>query len=379
MKTGKYIFTGLAIVAAMMIGCTLEGCGVNPTRQATDGAGTTTQEHLEADDTGKQEKDTKASNNNNTNDNKQEKKPEVAVKVEVEKPTTDNKQKEDSETETGKEVIDKKQTFIDSCSEIPYDKLARNPDKYRGDKIVITVKVAQVIQQGDSRKVAFYRANTKGDFGWYEDEYVLFDTRADDDTRILQDDILKIYGVYDGTEGVTRALTSLTEYVPRVNMVYVDILDMEDEGEEGAEEDLYQDKTQVDNCGIEETVSIKCLRVTFDDWGEFRSDNEYRQPADGYKYVYITCTFENTDKSDDIDISYFDFDCYVDGYGGARASTYEDDELGVEKLSPGRKLTRSVYFQVPEGANNIEFEYKPNIYLHNYKDVYQWRVIFSDN
>ena len=63
---------------------------------------------------------------------------------------------------------------------------------------------------------------------------------------------------------------------------------------------------------------------------------------------------ENTGDTEHF-ISTLDFDCYADDvavqayYGG-------EDDLSAT-LSPGRKASGSVYFEVPENAQSLEVEY----------------------
>lgn len=104
----------------------------------------------------------------------------------------------------------------------------------------------------------------------------------------------------------------------------------------------------------------KYVLVSFDKCGEYVSDNQFIQPAEGNKYVYATFTFENVGKSDTT-VAYWDFDCYADGF--ACESTYGADDAGfTQTLSAGRKITGSVYFEVPVDATEIEFEYSPSFW-----------------
>lgn len=104
----------------------------------------------------------------------------------------------------------------------------------------------------------------------------------------------------------------------------------------------------------------KYVNVSFDACGEYESDNQFIQPADGNKYVYATFTFENIGNSDTT-VGYWDFDCYADGY--ACDGMYVADDAGfTQTLSSGRKISGSVYFEVPENATEIEFEYSPSFW-----------------
>ena len=117
--------------------------------------------------------------------------------------------------------------FKAACQEISYKTLLRNPDEYIGTKIVIIAKVQQVMQGGLFDDNEYYRVQTDSDgYELYlDDEYFMYDTRPNDDTKILQDDVLRIYAEFNGTETVTRALTGTKEDIPSINAYYIDILE----------------------------------------------------------------------------------------------------------------------------------------------------------
>ena len=115
-----------------------------------------------------------------------------------------------------------------------------------------------------------------------------------------------------------------------------------------------------DKYYVGDTWQNKYVNVSFDDCGEYESDNQFIQPTDGNKYVYATFTFENIGKSDTT-VGYWDFDCYADGY--ACEGMYVADDAGfTQTLSSGRKISGSVYFEIPKDATEIEFEYSPSFW-----------------
>lgn len=113
-----------------------------------------------------------------------------------------------------------------------------------------------------------------------------------------------------------------------------------------------------DKYHVGETWENKHVLVSYDACGEYESTNQFIQPAEGNKYIYASFTFENIGSSDTT-IGYWDFDCYADGYA-CEASYGADDAGFTQTLSAGRKITGSVYFEVPEDAGEIEIEFSPN-------------------
>lgn len=129
-----------------------------------------------------------------------------------------------------------REDFIASCEEIPYKTLARYPEDNAGKNIVLTVQITQILQGGWFDHTTYYRVYTDNDgYGLFlSDEYLMYDSRIDDDTKLLESDIIKVYGEFIGTESITRALTGTAEDIPAFKAYYVDILDedfTEDTGE----------------------------------------------------------------------------------------------------------------------------------------------------
>lgn len=119
-----------------------------------------------------------------------------------------------------------REEYIASCAEIPYKTLARNPEDHIGDHIVLTVKIQQIVQGGLFDNSEYYRVYTNDEFGsWFGNEYFMYDERVDDDMKLLQDDIIKIYGEFSGTESVTRALTGTVEDVPSIKALYIELIE----------------------------------------------------------------------------------------------------------------------------------------------------------
>lgn len=128
------------------------------------------------------------------------------------------------------EIVEEKPTiskedFIASCQEMPYKTLARNPEEYIGTPIVLTVKISQILQGGFFDDNQYYRVYTNDEYDlWLGNEYFMYDSRVDDDMKLLQDDVIKVYGNFLGTETVTRALTDTEEEVPSFEALYIELI-----------------------------------------------------------------------------------------------------------------------------------------------------------
>lgn len=111
------------------------------------------------------------------------------------------------------------------CQTVDYKELCRYPEKYEGTKIVVKVKVSQIIDANFSGSEKAWRTYTDNSgYGFYaDDEYYMLDKRGGDAVKILEDDIITVYGEFTGLEKITRALTSTTDELPRIEVKYADL------------------------------------------------------------------------------------------------------------------------------------------------------------
>ena len=112
-----------------------------------------------------------------------------------------------------------KETYVDAT----YKDLMRNPDNYEDMYVIVTVKISQILKDG---KVYYFGYTDNDGYGLYfDDEFCFLDERVDDDTKLLEDDVLKIYGRFSGLRGFKRALTKVESEIPCVEMLYAEIID----------------------------------------------------------------------------------------------------------------------------------------------------------
>ena len=113
------------------------------------------------------------------------------------------------------------------CQTVDYKELCRYPEKYEGTKIVVKVKVSQIIDANFSGSEKAWRTYTDNSgYGFYaDDEYYMLDKRGSDTVKILDDDIINVYGEFTGLEKITRALTSTTDELPRIEVKYADLVE----------------------------------------------------------------------------------------------------------------------------------------------------------
>lgn len=145
-------------------------------------------------------------------------------------PVEQTKETQTRETQTENKVsfpkidtISDARNYIDVClgNILPeYNDLIRYEEKYIEIDYGLNVKVTQVLEEGNALIV---RDDSDGSGNYFGNEFVIIDMRVLDNTKIIKDDIISIYGQYVGIKEMTRALTDTTEAIPTFNMYLCDI------------------------------------------------------------------------------------------------------------------------------------------------------------
>lgn len=107
------------------------------------------------------------------------------------------------------------------CSTYKYKKIARNPNNYTGQKAKFTGQVVQIEESWGSDVI---RLNvTKDQYGiWSDTIYVDYTPKSENESRILEDDIITVYGELSGIKTYTTVLMSDVS-IPYLKAQYVDI------------------------------------------------------------------------------------------------------------------------------------------------------------
>lgn len=118
---------------------------------------------------------------------------------------------------------EREQAFKQACGTYSYDEIARSPGSYEGKRAKFTGEVIQV-QQSNGQGLVVYvmRVNvTKGRYSYKDTVYTTYLT-TEDAPRILEDDIITMYGTLEGEKTYTTVLgASVT--IPAFTAIYVDI------------------------------------------------------------------------------------------------------------------------------------------------------------
>lgn len=120
---------------------------------------------------------------------------------------------------TVNEIVDEA-TFKSECINKKFEELARNPDNVKGTKVKVTGEVIQVTEYNNKTEL---RVDiTKEEYGYYTDTiYVTYVPKTGED-KILEDDIITIYGIAQGDYSYTSIMGAKVT-LPKVDAKIIEI------------------------------------------------------------------------------------------------------------------------------------------------------------
>lgn len=114
-------------------------------------------------------------------------------------------------------------SYKEQCKEYTYKEIARNPDSVKGEYAKLTGEVIQVLESGNS--VTLRVDITKSEYGYYSDTvYVTYTKKSETEDRILEDDIISIYGKLGGIETYTSVLGAEVS-LPKIFAEYIELVE----------------------------------------------------------------------------------------------------------------------------------------------------------
>ena len=164
--------------------------------------------------------------------------------------------------------------------------LCNQPGKY----VIFRVKIEQIFE---SFGVQYYRAYTDNDgFGaYFGDELILTDNRSKNATKIIEDDVITVYGKFVGLEKFERAIGNVKVEIPLVEMLYVDF-EYEDittsqfsentTSQTAAKEASVEQSTQTTSDETTKTTVSIVGNATGDDGTVSKNNSEAKKQAEQY-------------------------------------------------------------------------------------------------
>ncbi|MEG1564632.1 MAG: zinc ribbon domain-containing protein [Bacteroides sp.] len=117
--------------------------------------------------------------------------------------------------------VEPKEAYIASCQTLDYTEISRNPSLYAGQRVLFSGKVVQVAES--SGNIVLRVDTSEDEYGLWEGTiYVTYEKPNDDESRILEDDIISLYGEFKGIKSYTAILGNEIT-VPEIKAKYVEL------------------------------------------------------------------------------------------------------------------------------------------------------------
>ena len=115
--------------------------------------------------------------------------------------------------------------YIAQCQEQNYKDVLRNPSDYVGQKVKVVVEISSVHEASWLYNDKYYLAWSKGEYGYYTgDYYAIIDKRYDNSLKLLDEDVILVYGEIAEPEEIKSYIVN-SEEVFAIDMRYVELLD----------------------------------------------------------------------------------------------------------------------------------------------------------
>lgn len=131
-----------------------------------------------------------------------------------------------SEVESVEVPTETEEEYKASCQEYNYKDVLRNPDDYVGQRIVIEMEISSVHSEDIFTPVKYYFGYTKDepdDTYYYGDFYAVFDHRYDNSLKLLEDDVIIVWGEISAPQE-TQSLIVNSEEVFCIDMKYAELI-----------------------------------------------------------------------------------------------------------------------------------------------------------
>lgn len=125
------------------------------------------------------------------------------------------------QTTESQKLVDAATQYKSECQSFKYKSVARKPNDYKSKKAKFTGQVSQIEENWGSDVILL--SVTKGEYDtWSDNIYVEYTPKSKDESRILENDIITVYGELNGIKTYTTVLGNSVS-IPYFTAQYVDI------------------------------------------------------------------------------------------------------------------------------------------------------------
>lgn len=113
---------------------------------------------------------------------------------------------------------------------------------------------------------------------------------------------------------------------------------------------------------VGDTISDGALNITIQSIEWFESKNQFDVPSTGNRYLKVVVFAENTSNSEVENVSSWSFSAYADDESVDETFVVSDDKSFSGEIGAGKKLTGSIFFEIPADTKIFEIHYAGNMF-----------------
>jgi hypothetical protein len=121
------------------------------------------------------------------------------------------------EVEKLEAIAEEESNFREEATTIDYNQLIKNPEAYRGEKVVYTGQILQIQESGNFGGFMLLSVTDEGYGFWTDNIWVEFEEKI----GAAEEDIITVYGKITGSEEYETQIGGST-YVPKMQAKYID-------------------------------------------------------------------------------------------------------------------------------------------------------------
>lgn len=236
--------------------------------------------------------------------------------------------------QTTTSVSQSMEEYMFGCGVYTYDEISRNPDLYKGLKALFK---AEVVQAQENGLEVVLRVNiTEGDYYWADTIWVNYTKKSITESRILEGDIINLYGTLQGLISYTAVLGNIIT-IPLFEAEYITPASI---------------KTQNTTTSSRKIV-VNSSATTMTQLG---SGSWPDTPSNGYIFLVITLTIQNQGY-DSISVGQYYFSLVINNIKyDYEFSSYLENSLNQVNVLNGGTIQGQILYEIPISVVGLDYQ-----------------------
>lgn len=116
---------------------------------------------------------------------------------------------------------------------------------------------------------------------------------------------------------------------------------------------------------VGDTIIDGSLNITIQSIEWYESENQFIEPSEGNRFIKVIVYAENTSDSNVENVSSWSFSAYADDEAVNETFLMSDDKSFSGEIGAGKKLTGSIFYEIPADTKVFEIQYASNVFSNH--------------